>query len=144
MEDFFESTVNKFDMPERDVDALPPLVLAYIGDAVYGVYVRTMLIANGGVNVHTLHVRSIEFVSAEAQAENLRRILPSLTFEEQEVVRRGRNSNPATVPKHAEINEYRYATGFESLLGYLFLKKRLKRLTEVLSLSANKIGQEES
>lgn len=142
MEDFFESTANKFDMSEHDVDALPPLVLAYIGDAVYGVYVRTMLIADGGVNVHSLHMKSVEFVSAEAQAENLRRILPGLTFEEQEIVRRGRNSNPATVPKHAEISEYRYATGFESLLGYLFLKKRLKRLTEILNLSVNKIEQE--
>lgn len=125
-------------MSGHDVDALPPLVLAYIGDAVYGVYVRTMLIADGGVNVHNLHMRSIEFVSAEAQAENLRDILPGLTSEEQDVVRRGRNSNPATVPKHAEINEYRYATGFEALIGYLFLKKRLKRLAEILDLSAKK------
>ncbi|MDD4189383.1 MAG: ribonuclease III domain-containing protein [Eubacteriales bacterium] len=138
MEEFFEDILNKFDMSGHDVDALPPLVLAYIGDAVYGVYVRTMLIADGGVNVHNLHMRSIEFVSAEAQAENLRDILPGLTSEEQDVVRRGRNSNPATVPKHAEINEYRYATGFEALIGYLFLKKRLKRLAEILDLSAKK------
>ncbi len=132
MEEFFEKTMREFDFKERDVNALPPLVLAYIGDAVYDIYVRTLLISKGGKNVHTLHVDSIEYVKAGSQADILKGVVTMLTPDESEIVRRGRNSNPATVPKHADITEYRYATGFEALLGYLYLTRKFDRLLEIL------------
>lgn len=135
MEDFLKGIAGEFDLKERDVDALPPLVLAYIGDAVYDIYVRTLLIAKGGKNVHTLHIDSIAFVKAGSQSDILKGVAPMLTTEEAEIVRRGRNSNPSTVPKHADITEYRYATGFEALLGYLYLTRKFGRLLEILKLA---------
>ena len=132
MEEFFEKAMKEFDLKERDVNALPPLVLAYIGDAVYDIYVRTLLISKGGKNVHTLHMDSIEYVKAGSQADILKGVVSMLTTEESEIVRRGRNSNPATVPKHADLTEYRYATGFEALLGYLYLTRKFGRLLEIL------------
>jgi ribonuclease-3 family protein len=136
-EDFFNESLKDFDLKERDVNALPPLVLAFIGDAVYDVYVRTLLISKGGKNVHSLHVDSISYVKAGSQSDILKKMAQVLTDEESEIVRRGRNSNPSTVPKNADVTEYRYATGFEALLGYLYLTNRLERLMEILRMSVN-------
>jgi ribonuclease-3 family protein len=114
---------------------LHPLVLAYIGDAVYEVYIRTMLVVNKKTNVNMLHKMSVKYVKAKAQSDIIHRIADELTQEEQDVVRRGRNAKSATVPKHAEITDYRYSTGFEALIGYLYLTNNTERLMEILRLS---------
>lgn len=132
MDDFCRMITEKANMDDRDVDDLSPLVLAYIGDSVYDLFIRTCLVSRGGKKVGSLHRGSIQYVRAGSQCSVLEKISDSLTDEEKDVVRRGRNSNPSTVPRNADMAEYRRATGFEALLGYLYLKKKIPRLMEIL------------
>lgn len=111
---------------------MSPLVLAYIGDTVYDLYVRTELLLTCDATAHGLHVMATKRVCAKAQAEAIQRILPTLTEDEQYIFRRGRNSHMGTVPKHAQMSDYRAATGLEALLGYLYLKGEDDRLNEIM------------
>lgn len=120
-----------------DVKMLNPLVLAYVGDSVYATFVRTLLVSGGYGQVAKLHKMSIQFVKAKAQADILAKINGQLTAEEQDIVRRGRNTKSATVPKNADISDYRHATGFEALIGFLYLTGRIDRLLEVISMIVN-------
>src|SRR5690625_4186908 len=115
------------------VNELNSLTLAYIGDAVFELHVRNHLIQSGQINLHKIHGRAVKFVSAKAQANIIHDWLQRdvLTEEEQGVVRRGRNAKSNTVPKNTTVQTYRYATGFEALLGYLYLKKVNDRLNEL-------------
>lgn len=141
METLFKDIIFKYGVTEKDIDLLPPLTLAYIGDAVYEVYVRTYLIGTMKVPVHRLHVTSIKFVKAKAQSEIIHYIDDKLTDDEKDVVRRGRNAKSGTIPKNADITEYKYATGFEALFGYLYLKGRFERLDEVFKLCIMKVSE---
>ncbi len=116
----------------RDPRQLSPLVLAYVGDTVYDLYVRTQLILTTDATAHGLHMQAARRVCAKGQAEALRRIWDQLTEEEQGVYKRGRNSHMGTVPKNAAIQDYRAATGLEALLGYLYLAGRDQRLAQLL------------
>lgn len=135
----FEDIIGKmrgdFDIKPMEVMNLQPLVLAYIGDAVYEAYIRTMLVVNKKTNVNMLHKMSVNYVKAKAQSDIVRRIMDKLNPDEQDVVRRGRNAKSVTVPKHADITDYRYSTGFEALIGYLYLINQTDRLMEILRLS---------
>lgn len=111
---------------------MSPLNLAYIGDTVYDLYVRTRLIALSDAGVHKLHLLSAAAVCAKGQAAAYHAIADRLTEAEQEIYRRGRNAHMGTVPKNASIADYRTATGFEALLGYLYLSGEDARLTELL------------
>lgn len=137
--DLFDGVSSKFNINERDVDQLSPLVLAYIGDAVYEVFIRTLIISKGNSPVNKLHKESISFVKAKAQSDIIHRILETLTQEEQDVVRRGRNAKSGTIPKNADVTEYKYATGFESLIGYLYLKRQYERLLQVLEMCITEV-----
>lgn len=117
-----------------DVQMLNPLVLAYVGDSVYDTFVRTLLVSAGYGHVSKLHKMSIEFVKAKAQADILEKINELLTPEEQGIVRRGRNTKSSTVPKNADMSDYRHATGFEALIGFLYLTGQLDRLMEVIRM----------
>lgn len=129
-------------LTEANVAALNPLVLAYIGDAVYEVYIRTMMIAaKPDRPVHKLHILSTGYVRAHAQSELVHRITPKLNEEELGIIKRGRNSKSGYAPKNTDIIEYRTATGFEALIGYLYLKGNNKRLLEILSYSMDE-GQD--
>jgi len=119
------------------VGQLSPLVLAYIGDAVYEVFIRTMLVSRSSLPVHMLHKRSTDFVKAKAQSDIIHRIMAFLTPEEQDIFRRGRNAKSGTIPKNADVTEYKRATGFESLIGYLYLKRDYTRLIQVLKMSVS-------
>jgi ribonuclease-3 family protein len=119
-----------------DIRMYNPLVLAYVGDSVYDTFIRTMLVSEGSIQVDKLHKRAIKYVQAKAQAEIIQKLNDSLTEEEQDIVRRGRNTKSGTVPKNADINDYRYATGFEALIGYLYLAGNAKRLMEILAAVA--------
>ena len=134
LDNFLEYTGNEINLSEKDINQLSPLVLAYIGDSVFEVYIRTSLITDTSSSVHKLHKRSIEFVKAKSQSDRIHRISEFLTLEEQDIVRRGRNAKSGTIPKNADVTEYKYATGFESLLGFLYLKKEYKRLLEILKM----------
>ena len=118
---------------ESDIKQMSPLVFAYMGDAVYEKYIREYVIRQGLCKNGLLHKKSIKYVSAKGQAEILERLEPNLTEEELDIVRRGRNSNPHSTAKNANVIVYKYATGFEALIGYLYLTGQEKRLNEILA-----------
>ncbi|NBI08044.1 Mini-ribonuclease 3 [Senegalia massiliensis] len=119
---------------ERDVNMLSPLQLAYIGDAVYEVFIRRFLLEDKLLSVNELHKRAIEFVKAKAQSDIVHELMDVLTEEEIRVVKRGRNTKSQSVPKNANISDYRYATGFEALVGYLYLLDRQDRIKELFNM----------
>lgn len=111
----------------------PSLVLAYIGDAVYEVYVRSRIICeHRDMPPHKLHIESTKHVKAQAQSNAMKVIEGMLTEAEEVVYKRGRNSKSATVPKNADVAEYRRATGLEALFGHLYIKKETERLEELM------------
>ena len=116
----------------KDVDMLSPLVWAYVGDAVYELYIRTHLINNSNAKPHKLHVESIKYVKAKAQADILKKLQDILTDEEKDIVRRGRNTENHHVAKNANVADYAQSTAFEALIGYLYLSKKDDRLKEIL------------
>jgi len=105
--------------------------LAYIGDAVYELLVRSHLIEKHDMNVNDLHKNAIRFVKAEAQAVAFRYIENDLTEEELRFVKRGRNAKSVTVPKNAKLADYKYATGLEALFGYLYMSNQSTRIEEL-------------
>ncbi|MDD2401472.1 MAG: ribonuclease III domain-containing protein [Clostridia bacterium] len=119
--------------PNKKPGEVSPLVLAYLGDAVYELYVRRYLINKDIAKVNKLHKKATSLVSAVAQARFLHGIEATLTEEEKNIVRRGRNAKSAHIPKNTEVFEYRLSTGFEALIGYLFLAGKEERLGEIMS-----------
>lgn len=109
-----------------------PLVLAYIGDCIYDLYVRTLLLHHSDATAHGLHMQASKLVCAKAQAGAYRKIEPLLSPEEEAVFRRGRNAHMGTIPKNMSIADYRAASGFEALLGYLFLCDQNDRIDELM------------
>ncbi len=120
---------------ELDVNMMSPLIWAYIGDAVYEMHIRTYLINTTNLKPNRLHIESIKYVKAKAQAEILNKIQDKLTDDEKDIVRRTRNTENHHLPKNAELKDYMYATAFEGLIGYLFLTNQKERLEEILNLS---------
>lgn len=121
-------------LKKEEVIQMSPLVWAYMGDAVYEKFVREYVIRQGLCKNGLLHKKSIKYVSANGQVKILKRIEENLTEEELDVVRRGRNSNPHSHAKNADIVDYKYATGFEALIGYLYLTEQTERLEEILNM----------
>ncbi len=121
-----------------DTAGFSPLALAFIGDTVFEVFVRTLALSEGNVSTHKLHQKSVRFVKASVQARILKELPEQITFSEEEgnVIRRGRNAKSGTIPKNANVLEYKHATAFESLIGYLYLEKRYDRLSEILFAAA--------
>lgn len=117
---------------EGDPAVLPPLALAYVGDAVYELYVRRNLLGQS-TKVHNLHKLAIRRVNNNTQAALLEQILPELTEKEAAVAKRGRNAKSGQVPKNADVVTYRWSTGLEALVGYLYLAKQEERLMGILS-----------
>lgn len=115
--------------------ALPALVLAYLGDAVYELYVRKFLVSRGLIKVDALHKTAVKFVNAGTQAEVLHALLGSLSEDEAAVVRRGRNAKSGSAPKNISITDYRHGTAFESLIGYLYLLEREDRIEEIFDIA---------
>ncbi|MGI6055314.1 MAG: Mini-ribonuclease 3 [Clostridium sp.] len=124
-----------------DAGEYSPLVLAYIGDAVYEVVIRTLILNRGNTQVNKMHKRASELVKAEAQARFYKLLEARLTPEEQSVYRRGRNAKSATMPKHATMRDYRMATGFEALIGYLYLTEQMERMAELLGAGLDAMGE---
>lgn len=134
-EDFFKSLNINAGISQGDLNSYSPLVFAYMGDAVYEIFIRTLLVSHGNAPVNKLHRQSIGFVKAKAQSDTIHMLMENLSTEEQDIVRRGRNAKSGTIPKNADVTEYKYATGFESLLGYLYMKGDYSRLLELLNKS---------
>ncbi|AJQ29244.1 MULTISPECIES: Mini-ribonuclease 3 [Pelosinus] len=123
------------------VERLHPLVLAYVGDAYFTLYVRTTLLAYEQNKVRVLHTLDSKIVSATMQAVAYQSLENQLTEQEMSIVKRGRNAK-STVPKSATVAEYRNSTGFEALLGYLYLGKNYERLSELVEKAFAVISRE--
>lgn len=117
-----------------------PLVLAFAGDAVYELAVRTMLVQKNRARPHELNKVKAKLVNAGAQSAMMETLREFLTDEEMAVYRRGRNAKTDSVAKHASVGDYRRATGFECLMGYLFLSGRKERLIELIGIGLESIG----
>lgn len=129
----FLSLIKKtFAVKEVDVRAYSPLTLAYIGDAVYDVIIRTVVVERSNRPANELHKKTSSFVKAQTQAEMIEALLPLLSEEEEAVYKRGRNAKSYTSAKNASIGDYRKATGFEALIGYLYLQDRTERVLELV------------
>ena len=124
--------LQEFDIKERDVRQIPALTLAYLGDCIYELVIRTMLVEQGLSHVSELNKAASSRAKASAQAELLHRIEPLLSEEELAAYKRGRNVKSAGIAKHATVIDYRTATGFEALMGYLYVNDRLDRILELV------------
>lgn len=118
-----------------------PLVLAYIGDSLYDVYVRSRIISEyGGLSAHKMHVKAIKYVQAHGQSEAVKYIEAELSEDELAAYKRGRNTKSYTVPKNADVGEYRRATGFEALIGWLYVGGKTERMNELMEKSFNAVS----
>lgn len=131
-EDLTRLIRERFSYPELDAKQYSPLALAFVGDAVYSLLVRTKCLCEKECTVNHLHKHAADTVKAEAQKELMLAMLPRLTAEEEAVFKRGRNANPHSVAKNASVTDYRVATGFEALLGYLYLNGRTERILNLV------------
>ena len=121
---------------EEEVNQMSPLTWAYVGDCVYELYIRTKLVDTTKLKPHELHIKSVKYVKAKAQAETLKKLETILTEEEKEIVRRGRNTQTHHIAKNASMQDYMYATAFEALIGYLYLTKQDDRLFEMMKMES--------
>lgn len=119
----------------KDPEMVSPLLLAFIGDSVYDICIRTALIKQGNRQVQKVHARATDFVSARAQSEAVDKLKRVLTEEEMNIFKRGRNAKFHTKAKNASTVEYKAATGLEAVFGYLFLKGDTDRILELTALT---------
>lgn len=128
-----------FGLEDKDLRSYSPLTLAYIGDGIYELVIRTILVKKGNCPVNQLHRKASSLVKAGAQSSMMEIIEPMLTEEEYGVYKRGRNAKSPTMAKNATMADYRRATGFEALMGYLYLKEDFGRIVELVRAG---IGEE--
>ena len=114
--------------------------LAYIGDGVYDLIIRSIVVGEGNTSANLLHRRTSGMVKASAQAGMIRVLLPDLTPEEEAIYKRGRNAHSPTMAKNATMSDYRKATGFEALMGYLYLNNNFARMVELVKLGLVRTG----
>jgi len=122
----------KFEIPGEPINRYSPLTLAFIGDSVYEIMIRSIVVQKGNRPAHALNKMKIKYVNAAAQAKIIEFIEDLLTDEEADIYRRGRNANSATSAKNQSMTDYRKATGLEALCGYLYLTGEVDRLLELL------------
>lgn len=136
----FVSYMNEvFQMEEVDIREYSPLTLAYIGDCIYDLVIKSLVINEGNKQVNKLHQETSKLVQASAQSLMMRTMQEHLTEEEHAVYKRGRNAKSVSPAKNQSITDYRRATGFEALLGYLYLKKDYKRLLELVKIGLDSL-----
>ncbi len=128
-------------LQDVDIRSYSPLALAYIGDAVYEVLIRTKVMNRGSMQVSRMHKKSASLVNAKTQAVVLHALMDELEEDEMAVYKRGRNAKSITMAKHARMSDYRTATGFEALIGYLYLTGQGERLLRLVCDGLEKIGE---
>ena len=133
-----EMFLNEFGLEEQDLRTYSPLTLAYIGDAIFELVVRTVLVERKNTQAEKLHKAATKIVKAETQALLIEAVKDDLTEEELAVYKRGRNAKAVTRAKNATMSEYRRATGFEALMGYLYLKGDMERMIKLIHLGIEK------
>lgn len=137
-EDLIGCFKEQMKLPKQDIRSYSPLTLAYIGDAVYDLLIRTEVVSEGNCQVNKYHRQVSQIVKAEAQADLMHKLLDVLTEEERAVYHRGRNANSYTKAKNASMGDYHRATGFEALLGYLYMTEQYARIVELIRIGRDK------
>lgn len=137
-----EKIKKEFDCGEIDLRTYSPLTLAFLGDCVYDIIIRTVIVERGNRATNGLHKRKSYLVNAKAQKELIESIQDLLLPEEEDVYRRGRNAKSYTTAKNASVGDYRKATGFEALLGYLYLSDKIDRILFLVKEGLKRIGAE--
>ena len=136
----FESMKNTFGLPDVNVSEYSPLTLAYIGDCVYELIIRTGLVFKGNAPVNKLNADASRYAKAGTQSAIIEKIMDSLSEEELSVYKRGRNPHSYTKAKNATSGDYRRATGFEALIGYLYLEQKFDRIMELVRMGFDAVG----
>ncbi|MDD6290839.1 MAG: ribonuclease III domain-containing protein [Lachnospiraceae bacterium] len=126
----------QFEVPDVDIRTYSPLALAYIGDCVFDLVIRSVVVGKGNTRANQLHQRTSQIVKAHTQALMIEYLQDQLTEEETEIYRRGRNAKSPTMAKNATMADYRKATGLEALVGYLYLTDRFERVVELVRIGA--------
>ena len=132
-----------FQMEEVDVSTYSPLTLAYIGDCIYDLIIRSLVVNKGNKQVNKLHLETSSLVQASTQSLMMRTMQEHLTEEEHAIYKRGRNAKSVSPAKNQSVTDYRRATGFEALLGYLYLKKEWKRMLDLVKIGLDSIEEGE-
>ena len=130
--------MKEFGLEEQDLRTYSPLTLAYIGDAIFELVVRTVLVERKNMQPEKLHKAATKIVKAETQSLMIEGLKEELTEEELAIFKRGRNAKAVTRAKNASMSDYRRATGFEALLGYLYLKGDIERMIRLISMGVEK------
>ncbi len=131
----------QFDIKEVDIRTYSPLTLAYIGDGIFDLVIRSIVVGRGNTRANELHHRTSHIVKAHTQAEMAEKLLPVLTKTENDIYRRGRNAKSPTMAKNATMSDYRKATGFEALMGYLYLTDQFERIVSLVKEGLAAIGE---
>ncbi len=138
--DLFEQIRLGMDLENVDGNTYSPLTLAYIGDAIYEIVIRTMVVSWGNMQVNKLHKKSSNLVKAQTQAEMAKHITDNLDDKELSVYKRGRNAKSFTKAKNASVIDYRMATGFEALMGYLYISHKSDRMMELIKMGLESLN----
>lgn len=128
----------KFEIGDVDMRTYSPLTLAYIGDGIFDLVIRTVVVARGNTSANQQHCHTSHVVKAATQAAMMQGLLEELTEEETDIYRRGRNAKSHTIAKNASVSDYRSATGFEALMGYLYLSDRTDRMIQLIQIGLKK------
>lgn len=130
----------QFEIAPVDIRTYSPLALAYIGDGIFDLVIRSIVVGKGNTKASQLHHRTSHIVKAKTQAEMMKTLEEILTPEEADIYRRGRNAKSPTMAKNATMSDYRNATGFEALMGYLYLKDEFPRIVELVKYAIEKLN----
>ena len=137
--DLYSIIKEKYQIHDIDLKTYSPLTLAYIGDAIYEIIIRTKLVTEANTQVSKLHKRASNLVKAHTQAEMITSLLEELTENEMQIYKRGRNAKTATMAKNATMKDYRSATGFEAAMGYLYLNQQSDRMMELIEMGIQNV-----
>lgn len=143
-EEFVKSILEGLSLPEPDLKKYSPLTLAYVGDCVYEMVIRMMVVYHGNASVNRLHGKCCRLVNAKAQSDVARIIADELTEEEMTIYKRGRNAYSPTRAKNATMTDYRRATGLEALVGQLYMEKKYDRLVQLIKMGLDGLEEEEA
>lgn len=140
----FDSYMHEiFQMQEVDIQSYSPLALAYIGDSIYDLIIKSLVLNEGNKQVNKLHKETSTYVQASAQSLMMRTLQELLTEEEHAIYKRGRNAKSVSPAKNQSLTDYRRATGFEALMGYLYLKKEWKRMLDLVKIGLDSLKKGE-
>ena len=137
MDELYKRIKEEYGLADVNPNELAPLILAHIGDAIYEVVIRTITLSKGNRAIEKVHKDATKYVNAKAQADIIEKLQPILTEEEINIYKRGRNAKSNTKAKNASITDYRKATGFEALMGYLYLSNKTERMLDLIEEGIN-------